>query len=356
MNSDNSKIELGIVFGGRSSEYEVSLLSATSVLENIDSEKYNIYKIGISKQGQSFLYTGEVANIGNDTWKENNCTPCVISPDHIHHGLIVFGEKSEIIKLDCVFPVLHGKNGEDGTIQGLLSLAGIPFVGCDTISSACCMDKAITKALLDGAKIKNAKWESVLDYQYAEKKDHYINKIEQNIGYPCFVKPANAGSSVGVTKAIDRASLEKAMLLAFENDRKALIEEAIIGREIECAILGNQNPIAAALGEIVPCNDFYDYDAKYLAGKTVTHIPARVEDLISNNIREIALKAYQVLGCEGFSRIDFFLTQSNEIILNEINTIPGFTAISMFPKLFEYSGIPYKTLIDRLILLALERK
>ncbi|WMJ22065.1 D-alanine--D-alanine ligase family protein [Paludicola sp. MB14-C6] len=352
----SNKLNLGIIFGGASSEYDVSLMSATSVLKNIDSEKYNIYKIGITKEGVSFLYNGEIEEIQKNNWQGAHCVPCVISPDRSHHGIIVLGDSTKIIRLDVIFPVLHGKNGEDGTFQGLMALANIPYVGCDTLSSACCMDKAVTKTIFDNAKINNAKWECVLQYQYNKDQEACFRRIEENLGYPCFVKPANAGSSVGITKATDRSSLIKAFELAFIHDKKVVIEQNIKGKEIECAVLGNEAPIASVLGEIVPCNDFYDYDAKYLANKTVTHIPARIDASVAETIKSIAIQAYLALGCEGFSRVDFFLTENNEIILNEINTIPGFTSISMYPQLFAASGIPYTKLIDRLIELALERK
>ncbi len=352
---NKNKINLAVIFGGASSEHEVSLMSATSVLNNIDNEKYNIYKIGITKKGEFFYYTGDIESIKTGDWENHNCVPCVISPDRSHHGMIVLGDTMEVIHLDSVFPVLHGKNGEDGTMQGLLSLAGIPYVGCDMLSSACCMDKAVTKSLFDNASIANAKWLSILLIDYNKNKQEYLVKVESTLGFPCFVKPANAGSSVGITKATDKASLEKALTLAFEHDKKAVIEENIKGLEIECAVLGNDEPIASILGEIEPCNDFYDYDAKYLANKTKTYAPARIDDIYTEKIRTIAVQAYRALGCAGLSRVDFFLTDDKKIILNEINTIPGFTAISMYPQLFAKSGIAYSKLIDRLIELSLER-
>lgn len=356
MCNQNDKQNVAILFGGASSEYEVSLLSASSVLKNIDNEKYNIYKIGITKDGRMFYYTGSIENIANNQWQNNNCVPCVISPDRSHHGMIILGERAEIIRLDVVFPVLHGKNGEDGTIQGLFMMAGIPFVGCDALSSACCMDKGVTKALLDCANIPNAKWVGVLEFQYRKSSQSYLDEVAQTLGFPCFVKPANAGSSVGITKAIDLESLAHAMDTAFEHDKKVIVEEMIQGIEIECAVLGNEEPIASVLGEIEPCNDFYDYDAKYLANKTKTYAPARISEEATEKIRTTAIKAYQALGCEGFSRVDFFLCNDQTIILNEINTIPGFTAISMYPQLCEKSGIPYPELIDRLLTLALNRR
>lgn len=354
MNKTQNKLNVAVVFGGASSEYDVSLMSASSVLKNIDNEKYNIYKIGITKQGKMFYYTGKIENIHNDNWQGEDCTPCIISPDRSHHGIILLKEKLEIIRMDTVFAVLHGKNGEDGTIQGLFTLAGIPFVGCDTLSSACCMDKGIAKTLLDHAKIKNTKWISFINYDYNKDKEIYLNEVCEKLGFPCFVKPANAGSSVGISKAVNKESLEKAIDLAFLHDKKVIIEENIIGLEIECAVLGNEEPIASILGEIEPCNEFYDYDAKYLANKTRTFAPARIDENSTEKIREIAINAYKVLGCSGFARVDFFLSKENEVILNEVNTIPGFTAISMYPQLFEKSGLPYSKLIDHLIELSLK--
>lgn len=350
------KINLGIVFGGASSEYEISLLSATSVLKNINAEQYNIHKIGITKEGEMFYYEGDDTSIAKNRWLKRKCTPCVISPDRAHHGLLLLSDPIEIIRLDCVFPVLHGKNGEDGTIQGLLTMAGIPFVGCDSLSSAMCMDKCYTHTVLDSKGIKTAPWKVIVQNKYFRSGAKFVKEVEEELGFPCFVKPANAGSSVGVSKAKNADELRQAIEYAFFHDKKVLVEKNIVGKEIECAVLGNARPIASCLGEIEPCNDFYDYDAKYLANKTVTHIPARIADESAKKIQSVALKAYGAMGCSGFSRIDFFLTDENEIILNEINTIPGFTAISMYPKLFENSGIPYSTLIDKLINFAMERK
>lgn len=353
---NTNKLNIAVIFGGASSEYEVSLMSAVSILRNINTDKYNIYKIGITKKGEFLYYTGDINSIEADKWQESDTIPCIISPDRTHHGMITFSKIAEVKRLDCVFPVLHGKNGEDGTIQGLLSLSGIPYVGCDTISSACCMDKAVTKTLLDNANIPNSKWESVTQYEYRKNSKVCIYKIESRLGYPCFVKPANAGSSVGISKAVDAFSLKAAIELAFAHDKKVIIEEFISGIELECAVLGNEQPIASILGEIEPCNDFYDYDAKYLANKTKTYTPARIDEVSTEKIRVLAVDAYKALGCEGLARVDFFLTDDQKPILNEINTIPGFTSISMYPKLFEKSGIPYTELIDRLIELGINRK
>lgn len=346
-----------IVFGGVSSEYDVSLLSATSVIDNIDKDKYIIHKLGITKSGDMLYYTGCSENISNNTWyNDSDCISCIISTNRKHQGLIVLGENdNKIIKIDVVFPVMHGKNGEDGSIQGLLSFAGIPYVGCDFTASANCMDKDITHILLDKSNIKTAKYVALKKYDFSLEQDCYIKDIEDNIKYPCFIKPARAGSSVGVSKANSRDELLIAVDVAFKHDAKVLVEEAIIGIEVECAVLGNNELFASCIGEIEPCNDFYDYDAKYLANKTVTYIPAQIDDIVADKIKALALKAYKTMGCAGLSRVDFFLTEKEDIYLNEINTIPGFTSISMYSQLMQASGIDFKTLITKLIENALER-
>lgn len=351
----NEKQKLGLVFGGASSEYEVSLLSVTSVLENIDRNRYDIYRIGITKDGRMFYYTGADSRIAKNEWQGEGCIPCVLSPDRSHHGFIILKEQPEIIRLDCVFPVLHGKNGEDGTIQGLLTMAGIPFVGCGALASAACMDKVTTHTMLDKAGVLGAKWRSVTAHEYRKDADAFLGEVEHALGFPCFVKPANAGSSVGITKAESREMLVSAMELALSHDTKVIVEEMIHGKEIECAVLGNEEPIASCLGEIAPSNDFYDYNAKYIDGKSLTYVPARITEKESDEIRKIAVEAYKIMGCAGFSRVDFFLCENGDAVLNEINTIPGFTSISMYPQLFMASGVSYAELIDRLIEYAMAR-
>ena len=347
-----------ILFGGVSSEHDISLISAKSVIENTPKDKYDIITVGITKDGRWYLYTGDVENLPEDKWlcDESRLTPAVLSPDRADHGIIVLGEKAKKIKVDVVFPVLHGKNGEDGAVQGLLQLAGIPFVGCDMISSACCMDKVITNTLLDEAGIAQAKWLGLKEHEYKENGEEFIKKAEEYLGYPIFVKPANAGSSVGVSKATDKESLKRAIDKAFKEDTKLVLEEGITGKEIECAVLGNEEPIASLVGEIESCNDFYDYDAKYINAASKLYIPARIEQKISDEIRETAVRAYKALGCSGLARVDFFVREGdNKVLLNEPNTIPGFTSISMYPKMFQKSGVEYPELIDRLFMLACER-
>lgn len=343
-----------IVFGGVSSEHDVSLMSAYAILDNIDKDKYIVHKLGVTKTGDMLYYTGDNHRIKDNTWFNFDCTPCVISPNRLHHGIILL-EKNEIIRIEAVFPIIHGKNGEDGTLQGLLSFANIPYVGCDYTSSANCMDKANTHILLDNANIKTAKYVAIREYDYSIEQDSFISIVEQDILYPCFVKPAKSGSSVGVSKATNNKELQLAIGLAFKEDSKILVEEAINGIELECAVMGNTNLTASCIGEIEPCNDFYDYDAKYLAMKTKTFIPARIEDSVSDTIRELSLKAYKTMECSGLARVDFFLTPTGEIYLNEINTIPGFTSISMYSQLMQASGVEFKTLITSLIEYAIER-
>ena len=352
-----SKRTVAILFGGVSSEYEVSLLSATSVIRNTPAEKYDIIMLGITKDGRWLRYCGPTELIAEDKWAEAQyVAPAFISPDRSHHGLIVQGKgDNEVIRLDAVFPVLHGKNGEDGTIQGLFEIAGIPYVGCGPLSSAMCMDKAVTHTILSDAGIPQAKWETLWRGGYSFAKAEL--SLAAKLNYPMFVKPANAGSSVGISKAHNPAELEAAISLAFGHDDKVVVEEFIDGFEIESAVLGNDEPFVSVLGEIVPCNEFYDYDAKYTNAATQLFIPARISEEATSEVRTTAAKAYIALGCSGLARIDFFVKRDGSgIILNEPNTIPGFTNISMYPKLMEASGVPYSKLIDKLFTLAIEKQ
>ncbi len=352
-----AKQKIAVLFGGVSSEHDVSLVSAYSVLTNIPTDKYDVMCIGITKNGHWMHYPGEYEDIKTGEWEKNpDCCTAVISPDALHKGIIVMGDDDcHIHKVDAVFPVLHGANGEDGTVQGLCTLAGLPYVGCDMLSSAACMDKAVTHTILDSAGIKTA------PYCYVTRDvlpdiDKACEEIEAKLGsYPMFVKPACAGSSVGVSRAADRDGLKSGLKIAFAHCAKVVIETEIIGKEVECAVLGNGTDLIASIpGQITPAEEFYDYDAKYKLGTSVLDIPAKISDEEMDALRETAKKAYIAMGCSGFSRVDFFVTE-NDIILNEINTIPGFTPISMYPKLMDNMGIPYSELLDRLIQLAIER-
>ncbi len=339
-----------VIFGGNSSEYSVSLRSSASVLRNINREKYNVLTLGITRDGSWYLYSGSIDDIENGSWCEGGCiTPAIISPDRNDSGLLVLKDGSyEKIKIDVIFPVLHGKNGEDGTIQGLFDLAGIPYVGCGLLASSMCMDKAVTNTLADAAGIDGAKWAAFTKAEYYSGNVD-LEPIIEKLGFPIFVKPANAGSSVGISKAHNEEELKKALDLAFENDYKAVLEETLIGREVECAVMGNGHPVASCIGEILPTAEFYDFDAKYIDNSTGLAIPADLPEELSEKLRKAAVNAYKTMGCEGLSRVDFFLSDDGTCYLNEINTLPGFTSISMFPKLFGQVGIAYSDLIDTLI-------
>ncbi len=354
------KMKVVVLFGGQSSEHEVSRVSAQSVLENLNPEKYEIYRIGITKQGRWLPFNGELSHIGSGLWEQEASS----ASDNLPQKAPLCGETladflSGLIgvdKLDVIFPVLHGSNGEDGTIQGLFEMAGIPYVGCGVLSSAAGMDKAVSKVVFEHAGIPQGKYIVVKRPDIAESFAEIERRVQNELGYPCFVKPANAGSSVGISKVRDAASLRKALELAGQYDRKLLIEEFIDGREVECAVLGYDAPVASTIGEIIPCNEFYDYDAKYLDGDSQIIIPAVLDQRIAETVRRYAVAAFKALDCSGLSRVDFFVEkQSGKVYINEINTMPGFTSISMYPKLWEASGLPYGQLLDRLLELALER-
>jgi D-alanine-D-alanine ligase len=345
-----SKIKVAVIFGGVSNEHDISLVSATNVIENIPKDKYDVMCIGITKKGRWLYYPGPVSCIESGEWEKNpDCAMAVISPDTLHKGIITIENgEATIRKIDVVFPVLHGKNGEDGTIQGLLDMAKIPYVGCGLLASASCMDKAHTHTLLDYNGIKTAKWRAVT-FREISNLDEVCSKIGDELGFPLFVKPANCGSSIGINKAKNIDSLKEAVKLAFSHDNKVIVEEFIKGRELEVAVFGYDSPFASFVGEIEPCNEFYDFNAKYIANSSKLHIPARIGDDKAKKIREIAVEAYKIMGCKGLARVDFFLAESGEIILNEINTMPGFTPISMYPKLMNDVGMGYSYLLDKLI-------
>ena len=347
------KKTVAIIFGGESSEYEVSCVSAANVAENLDANLYDALLVGITKDGKWWIFGGSTDDLRNHVWQEKRAllTPAVISPCKAHHGILALDGANgtfEIKRIDIAFPVLHGKNGEDGTMQGLLELAGIPYVGCDTYSSAVSMDKAATKTICIDAGIPVVPFISAYDTCDVDK---LITETEAKYSYPVFVKPANAGSSVGITKAKDKSELINGIKLAFEHDKKLLIEPNTIGREIEVAVCGNKKPFASVCGEIVPNSDFYDYETKYVNDKSVCLAPAPLDEKTSNEIRSLAVEVYKALGCSGLSRVDFFLTEKGAF-LNEINTIPGFTPISMYPKMMACIGIEYSALITKLLNLA----
>ena len=352
-----SKLNVCILFGGISPEHEVSLRSAESVLQNLNPEKYNIIPVGITKEGDWIRYGGtDYSLLPTGQWLEHpDNRRAAISPVR-GQGLLCF-EGDCVVRemLDVVFPVLHGENGEDGAMQGLLQMAGIPYVGPHVAESAVAMDKTLTKLVADNAGVPQAAWVLVRSEELEHRMEKILDKIEEKFEYPVFVKPAGTGSSVGVSKAMDRQQLEIALSKAGAFDSKILVEEFIHGREVEVAVMGNESPVASVCGEIDSGADFYDYDAKYVTDTSVAYIPARIPEDVEEFVREQAVKIYSAIGCQGLSRVDFFVChKDNRIVFNEINTLPGFTSISMFPKLFAASGIPYSELIDQLLDLAVE--
>ena len=352
-----AKLNVCVLFGGMSPEHDVSLRSAESVLNNMDTEKYNIFPVGIAKDGDWILYgSTDYSKLPTGQWL--NCPEnrrAAISPIR-GQGLLIF-EGDNVIRemIEIVFPVLHGENGEDGSVQGLLQLAGIPFVGPHVAASAVSMDKTLTKLVADNAGVKQAAWQLVRASEVRSHMEQILTRLEGKFTYPMFVKPAGTGSSVGVSKASDRECLIRALTHAAQFDTKILVEEFIHGREVEVAVMGNESPVASVCGEIDSGADFYDYDAKYVTDTSVAYIPARIPEDVEEFVREEAVKIYSAIGCQGLSRVDFFVTyEDNRVVFNEINTLPGFTSISMYPKLFAASGIPYSQLIDNLLKLAQE--
>jgi len=346
-----------VLFGGVSPEHEVSLRSAQCILNHIDREHNHVIAVGITKEGKWIRFAGEDYRLlPKNVWTEvPGCCPCVISPSR-GDGLICFTDAGVIHEpIDVVFPVLHGENGEDGSMQGLMQIAGIPCVGPDVTASATCMDKTITKLIIDRALVRQAKWLLVTREQYRIEKETILSQIEQAFPYPVFVKPAGTGSSVGVSKAGNRAALCAALVDALRYGRKVLVEECIYGHEIEVAVLGNLEPVASVCGEIISGAEFYDYEAKYISDTSRTVIPAALSPAQAEKAREVAITVYKAMGCRGLSRVDFFVTYDDgEVVFNEINTLPGFTSISMYPKLFEASGIPCSELIEKLLELAMQ--
>jgi D-alanine-D-alanine ligase len=349
------KINVGIIFGGKSAEHEVSLQSAKNVFDAIDKEKYNPILIGIDKKGRWQL-------VDESKFLINESNPKLIGLNHSNdivtfapesNGVIShISQKSSDNSIDVAFPILHGPMGEDGTVQGLLKLANIPFVGAGVLSSAVGMDKDVMKRLLRDAGIPIARFKAIV---FGNEIPGY-ECITEELGSPLFVKPANMGSSVGVSKVRNRKEYLQAVTKAFEFDQKVIIEEFVEGREIECAVLGNSNPFASTVGEIKAMHDFYSYEAKYIdENGAMLEIPAKISAAEMKLSQDISIKTFKTLSCEGLGRVDMFLLKNGGVIVNEINTIPGFTKISMYPKLWEATGISYSDLIDKLIMLALER-
>ena len=348
-----SKQNLAVIFGGQSSEHEISCMSASNIIQCIDAQRYNIILVGITKEGH-WVEAADLNAVQDGSWRQSK-TSIVLSPDATRKGLYRMSEdeKVQFVHLDVIFPVLHGLYGEDGTVQGLFKLAGIPFVGCGLFASAACMDKLYTKIIVDTLGIRQAKYVPVYKEELP-KMDEVVARVESALEYPVFVKPSRAGSSKGVNKAANREQLKNALIEAADNDRKILVEETIIGREVECAVLGNLDVKASGVGEILSADEFYDFDAKYYNSESKTLVDPPMPENMREQIREDAVKIFMALDGRGLSRVDFFLTESG-VVFNEINTLPGFTAISMYPMLWEAQGIPKKELVQKLIDLAFER-
>jgi len=362
------KLRVGVLFGGRSGEHEVSLMSAASVISALDREKYDLVLVGIDRQGRWHLLPPLPAQVNPVMLARalekapvvvlagDPQQPCLLGVPDRGDGVAAEGLDLVARQMDVVFPVLHGPYGEDGTVQGLLELAGIPYVGAGVLASALGMDKALMKVVFSAHGLPVAPFRVVLRSRWERAREAVAAELEEALGYPCFVKPANLGSSVGVARCLNREELSRAMDDAARYDRKLVVEKAVRCRELECSVLGNEEPVASVVGEIVPAREFYDYASKYLDPRTRLVIPAPVPEEVSRQVQDLAIRAFCAIDCAGMARVDFFWDQdTGQVLVNEINTIPGFTAVSMYPKLWEASGLPYSRLLDRLIELARER-
>lgn len=346
-----------VLFGGVSPEHAVSLVSAEAVLRNLNKENRKVLPVGITLSGKWILFGGDdYKDIADDKWEQNpkNRT-AFLSPER-GAGLCIIGENGlETVPVDVIFPVLHGENGEDGSIQGLFQLSGIPYVGCHVCAAAASMDKSVTKLIAATTGVRQANWLTLRRGDFQADSAAMCRKIMENIAFPVFIKPCSTGSSVGVSKVMNEAELMPALENAFKYDKSILAEEFINGREIEVAVLGNDRPTAAVAGEIDAGAEFYDYEAKYVTSTSQAFIPARISEELNKQVREWAVKIFCALGCAGLSRVDFFVTRdTNEIVFNEINTLPGFTPISMYPKMWAAEGVPFAELLDRVIAFAQE--
>lgn len=342
------KKKIAIIFGGSSTEYEVSLRSAFSVFKSVNKEKFEIIPVGITKKGEWYHYTGKIEKIPDNTWCEDNenLHSVVVSQNRSIKGFIEFeGNKFKFLKVDLVFPIVHGKNCEDGTLQGLFELAGISVVGCDMLSSALCMDKDKAHKIVSFAGVAVPK---SITFKLCDKK-FAVKKIEEELSYPLFVKPVRSGSSFGITKVTQKQNLEDAISLAFEHDDKVIVEENVAGFEVGCAILGIDDLIVGRVDEIELSSDFFDYTEKYTLKSSKIYMPARVNQKTEKKIQDTAIAIYKALGCSGFARVDMFYTKSGEIVFNEVNTIPGFTLKSRYPNMMKGVGLPFDVMLDKLI-------
>lgn len=347
------KKTIAIIFGGNSTEYEVSLQSATAVFENINKEKFEVIAIGITRNGEWYHFTGDLSEIAANTWFKDSehLRSVAVSPNRSVHGFIEFEKGSfKYIRVDLVFPVLHGKNGEDGTLQGIFELAGIPVVGCDTLSSALCMDKDRAHKLVSLAGISVPKAVTFKDFEFkGAGQKAVLEAIAAKLNYPVFVKPVRAGSSFGITKVTEGQTLEVAINAAFEHDTEVIVEEAIDGFEVGCAVLGIDELTVGRVDEIELSHGFFDYTEKYTLKTSKIHMPARVDEVTEKRIQKAAVTIYKVLGCSGFARVDMFYTASGEIMFNEVNTIPGFTSHSRYPNMMKGIGLSFTEMLDKLL-------
>jgi len=350
-----NKIRVAVVFGGRSGEHEVSVVSAKNIIETMDKEKYDVIQVGITKAGKWLSGENAVEAFKNGDY-EGLTEVSLNVKSGSNELLILSGENCKKEKLDIFFPAMHGPYGEDGTIQGLFEMANIPYTGCGVLASSVGMDKLTTKAVWEQAGLPVTPYIGTTKLEWDNDKEGVILKAENKLDYPIFVKPANMGSSVGISKAKNRNELEKAINLACQFDHRILIEKGLKIRELECAVLGNEEPQIARVGEVLVGGEFYDYNDKYVNGKSETQVPANISESLEKEVQKIAIQAYKTLDCSGLSRVDLFYDEATKALyLNEINTLPGFTSISMYPKMWKESGIPYKELIDKIIDLGFER-
>ncbi len=357
--TNDKKLRVGVIFGGRSGEHEVSLRSAESIINAIDKDKYDVVPIGVTKEGRWLTAGDATALLPQAVMDSKSQRTVTIVGDPTRSGLMrLDGSEPHLSteQLDVVFPVLHGTYGEDGAIQGLLEMAGVPYVGCGVLASAAGMDKIVMKRLFEQAGLAVTEYECFLRSDWEREPDAVIARINRALGLPVFVKPANLGSSVGISKAANNSELRDAISDAARYDRRLIVERAVAGREIEVSVLGNDNPIASLPGEVIVGREFYDYEDKYVDGVSRTEVPANLPKETIERIQRDAICAFTAIDGAGLARVDFFVEKgSGRVIINEINTMPGFTAISMFPKMWEASGVSYRELIDRLINLAIER-
>ncbi len=350
-------LSVAVLFGGVSFEYEVSLNSAYNVIKNL-KESFNVYAIGITKKGEWLYYYGDIEKIKNDQWHKKDNVEVTLSLNSKHKGILKFEENSKfgVLNVDCFFPVLHGKNGEDGKVSAIFDIMGAAYVGCDFLSGALCMNKVITRTILDSFGIKGVRWRSFkrADLKNVKLEDLLL-KISDELSFPIFTKPASCGSSLGISKCKNLDDFKNGVFLAFQYEDEVICESFVEGKEVECAVLGGKDPKASVVGQICSFAEFYDFDSKYKEDSKLI-IPAKLKNGVAQKIREIAVDVFKKMRCYGLARVDFFVTDDDEIFLNEINTMPGFTDISMYAKLWDKTGICYKDVLKELIYLSFKRK